>query len=88
MARVERQLAQLHDALGGLKNTYGLETLSAADRAVGNGRANHHPDRIPVQDGVLDIEAYLRTFEGFQPAGLPPRHPDTTRSIRMPRKAG
>ena len=68
MARVERQFAQLHDPLGGLKNTYGLETLSAADRAVGNGRANHHPDRIPVQDGVLDIEAHLRTFEGFQPA--------------------
>ena len=66
MARVERQFAQLHDALGGLKNTYGLETLSAADRAVGNGRANHYPDRIPVQDGVLDIEAHLRTFEGFQ----------------------
>ena len=68
MARVERQFAQLHDALGGLKNTYGLETLSAADRAVGNGRANHYPDRIPVQDGVLDIEAHLRTFEGFQTA--------------------
>ena len=68
MARVERQLAQLHDTLGGLKNTYSLEILPAADRAVGNCRANHHPDRISVQDGVLDLKAHLRTFEGFQTA--------------------